>query len=313
MEIMETATSAGTTDITAGAARGRLARRLAAGAGALAAVLGGAAALGATPAHAATNPSAAGVYSLTNVGTGGVAGVATGYGNVSPSTSSENQKWRLVEVDPSSPLWVTAQVSDSLGAAGASVPTHAYLIESEPDSAGITACLEPMSATPGAPTVVGGCFTSLVNELWYQVVVNGKTQLVNGSAATIAATPAGTDGFYTMPGGDIIDTLLYNTDSQTGPSNYDTPGDQALVLTASSSGQLVVEPSQAATYGSDQDWNVRSTAYAVDVPATETSIPLQSASVFYGCLNGWTPSTYNLAPASGGGLHDRPRDWRGPV
>src|ERR1700677_2049537 len=191
MEIMETATSAGTTDITAGAARGRLARRLAAGAGALAAVLGGAAALGATPAHAATNPSAAGLYSLTNVGTGGVAGVATGDGNVSPSTSSENQKWRFAEVDPSSPLWVTAQVSDSLGAAGASVPTHAYLIESEPDSAGITTCLEPMSATPGAPTVVGGCFTSLVNELWYQVVVNGKTQLVNGSAATIAATPAG--------------------------------------------------------------------------------------------------------------------------
>jgi hypothetical protein len=94
------------------------------------------------------------------------------------------------------------------------------------------------------------------------------------------------------------DSATYSTDSQTGPSNYDTPGDQALVLTASG-GQLVVEPSQTATYGSNQDWNVWSTAYAVDVPATEMSIPLQSARVSYGCLNGWTPETYSLEQTSG--------------
>jgi hypothetical protein len=94
------------------------------------------------------------------------------------------------------------------------------------------------------------------------------------------------------------DSATYSTDSQTGPSNYDTPGDQALVLTASG-GQLVVEPSQTATYGSNQDWNVWSTAYAVDVPATEMSILLQSARVSYSCLNGWTPETYSLEQTSG--------------
>jgi hypothetical protein len=128
--------------------------------------------------------------------------------------------------------------------------------------------------------------------------VNGETQLVNGSAAAISATADGSGGFLTMPDGDILDTTLYNTDGQTGPSNYDTPGDQALVLTASSSGQLVVEPSQAATYGSSQDWNVRSMAYTVDVPATQLSTSPPTA-VTYGCLNGWNAMYGNLEQTSG--------------
>jgi hypothetical protein len=101
-----------------------------------------------------------------------------------------------------------------------------------------------------------------------------------------------------MPDGDVLDSAAYSTDSQTMPSNYDTPGDQALVLTAGSSGQLVVEPSQAATYGSSQDWNVQATPYAVNVPATQVST-FPPTVVTYGCLSGWTPTEGDMEPTSG--------------